>query len=73
MAEFFDFFAEGVFQRIYAFAGDGGDGKQLQSFLTAEGGQAIEFVLRLGDFFCRSGAATEPWLELGEETYEDVG
>ena len=57
MAEFFDFFAEGVFQRIYAFAGDGGDGKQLQPFFAAEGSQVIEFVLRLGDFFCRGGAA----------------
>src|SRR5438477_7302948 len=58
VAQFFDFFAEGVFQRVYAFAGDGGDGEQLQSFLTAEGGEAIEFVLRLGDFCCCGGAAT---------------
>src|SRR5437660_708895 len=67
MAEFFDFFAEGILERVYAFAGDGGDGKQLQSFLTAEGGEAVEFVLRLGDFFCRGGAATSASADAGDQ------
>src|SRR5207248_9688514 len=54
-AEFFDFFAEGIFERVYAFAGNGRDGKQLQSLLAAEGSQAIEFALRRGSFSWRGG------------------